>query len=339
MFPFPCLGIITVIFSTDNEGVFTYMSPRAEAVSGYRPEEVVGRSFTCFLPPEDVQMVGDYFRNSMGGPTQPLECRFITRDGAVRWIRLTAKTIGSEENPEGLRGIISDITERKKAEGQLSISLMEKETLLREIHHRVKNNFQVIISLLRLQLKNIHDPALEAQFNEAAGRIRTMGIVHEILYGSDNLAVIDFNTYIKRITGHIYGTLSLGNRRVALDISAEHINVGIDQAIPCGLLINEIVTNALKHAFPDSFHGDARISVGLSGKDGYITLTVSDNGIGIPETTFEEKNDSLGMSLIPLFVAQLGGVMEVERSKGTGYTITFQNRCGEYENRLKSAGL
>jgi len=315
------------------------MSPRAEAVSGYRPEEVVGRSFTCFLPPEDVQMVGDYFRNSMGGPTQPLECRFITRDGAVRWIRLTAKTIGSEENPEGLRGIISDITERKKAEGQLSISLMEKETLLREIHHRVKNNFQVIISLLRLQLKNIHDPALEAQFNEAAGRIRTMGIVHEILYGSDNLAVIDFNTYIKRITGHIYGTLSLGNRRVALDISAEHINVGIDQAIPCGLLINEIVTNALKHAFPDSFHGDARISVGLSGKDGYITLTVSDNGIGIPETTFEEKNDSLGMSLIPLFVAQLGGVMEVERSKGTGYTITFQNRCGEYENRLKSAGL
>ncbi len=216
----------------------------------------------------------------------------------------------------------AEIAERKRAEEQIKASLREKEVLLKEIHHRVKNNLQIISSLLYLQSKNIKDKETLEMFQDGQNRVRSMALVHERLYGSQDLARIDLAEYVRNLTSYLFRSYGVNTNVIALNISADDVFLGIDTAIPCGLIINELVSNCLKHAFPDGREGEIRIEFHSDG-DNKFTLLASDNGVGFPKDLDFPDMESLGLQLVNMLVNQLEGTIEVDTSGGTAFKIRF----------------
>lgn len=206
---------------------------------------------------------------------------------------------------------------------QVNQLLQDKEMLMKEIHHRVKNNLMVISSLLNLQSRYIKDEKSKEIFKESQNRAQSMALIHERLYRSTNMKSIDFADYIRSLTRDLFNTYSTQEDRIDLKMDVEDVEVDIDNAVPLGLIINEIVTNSLKYAFPDENAGTISISFHKQ-KDQYL-LEVSDDGIGIPEEFEVEKSDSLGMMLINSLTYQIGGELEMERSPGTTFRIKFKD--------------
>ena len=289
---------------------------------GYSLEEMVGRSFLDFIHPDDVPISIEERENVTGGKILPyFENRYRHKDGTYRVFGWT----GIADPETGLHyGVAQDITERKHAEEQIKASLKEKEVLLREIHHRVKNNMQVISSLLKLQANKVKDERLTEALMESQGRVQAMATVHETLYDSDSLASIDLQSYISNITKTIFQSSETSRNRVTLKIEAEDIKFGIEQATPISLLINELVSNALKHAFPENRNG--HIIIQFQAVDpGAIELMVSDNGIGLPEDLDWRNTDTLGLKLITILAEnQLNGTVNLNRKNGTHFTIRFK---------------
>ncbi|HEY9623619.1 MAG TPA: histidine kinase dimerization/phosphoacceptor domain -containing protein [Crinalium sp.] len=218
----------------------------------------------------------------------------------------------------------TELTERKRAEEQLKVSLKEKESLLKEIHHRVKNNLQIISSLLRLQSDYIKDDRVMALFKESQNRIRSMALIHEKLYQSADILKIDFSEYILDLTANLLRSYTASSQPVELRVNADDIWLSIDTAIPCGLIINELVSNSLKHAFlTDSQDNEISINICLM-NDNQFKLTVSDNGVGFPSDIDFQNTESLGLQLVCTFTEQLEGGIELDSSAGTSFTITFK---------------
>jgi PAS domain S-box-containing protein len=208
------------------------------------------------------------------------------------------------------------------AERRIAESLKEKEVLLREIHHRVKNNMQIISSLLRLQERSISDPALREPLRISQNRIRSMALVHEGLYRSNDLSHIDFSHYIRSLTTHLFSLHRIEPGKVDMQVTVGDIRLDITRAVPCGLLVNELVTNALKHAFPD--HRSGRIQVSMEqGKNQSLLLTVADDGVGFPSDLDFRKTESLGMQLVNDLTRQLDGKVRLIRDNGSEFRITF----------------
>lgn len=228
-----------------------------------------------------------------------------------------------------------DISERKHAEEKINASLKEKEVLLREIHHRVKNNMQIISSLLSLQSGDIEEKKYLDMFNESRNRIKSMALVHEQLYQSTDLAKIDLNNYIRALVNSLLSFYELLTRNISLKVDIDNIALGIDTAIPCGLVINELVTNSLQHAFPDGRDGEINIIVKnheTAGKKN-IDLTVSDNGTGMPADLEIQGTKSLGLKLVVTLIEdQLKGSFKLNRENGTEFRISFREL--EYKKRL-----
>jgi two-component sensor histidine kinase len=219
--------------------------------------------------------------------------------------------------------IVHDITERKRAEEQLKTSLKEKEVLLKEIHHRVKNNLQIISSLLKLQSEYIQDEQMLRMFRESQNRVKSMALIHEKLYQSKDLVKLDLVEYIRNLAAYLFRSYGVDSYAISLQIEVDNVSLGIDTAIPCGLIINELVSNSLKHAFPASREGEIRIAF-RSGRDNQFTLIVSDNGAGLPRDLDFLKTESLGLQLVNMLVHQLEGAIELDRSGGTAFKITFE---------------
>ena len=215
----------------------------------------------------------------------------------------------------------AEITERKRAEGQIRASLREKEVLLQEIHHRVKNNLQVISSLLYLQAKNIQYEEAPLMFQDSQSRVRAMALVHEKLYQSQDQARVDFAEYLRSLANHLFRSYGVNTNVISLKVSVDDVFLGVDIAIPCGLILNELVSNSLKHAFPDGRAGE--ICIELRVADGQLTLMVSDNGVGFSDDLDFRDTGSLGLQLVNTLVNQLEGTIELERSSGTAFKITF----------------
>ena len=233
----------------------------------------------------------------------------------------------AQERAEELSRINEDlkaeIARRLEAEGRIRASLREKEVLLKEIHHRVKNNLQIISSLLNLQTGQIDDERAEAIFRESQDRVRSMALIHERLYQSEDLARVDFAEYIRSLVGYLARSYSDQAGRVRVETDVGDVSLGIDTAIPCGLIINELVSNALKHGFPEGKPG--RIDVHLREKrDGGYRLVVSDNGVGFPDGLDFRQTDSLGLQLVTTLVDQLEGRIELDAARGTGFRIHFE---------------
>lgn len=215
--------------------------------------------------------------------------------------------------------VLRDVTDRKRSE-KIKQSLKEKEILLQEIHHRVKNNIQIISSLLSLQSFYIKDEKYKEMLKDSQDRIKSMALIHEKLYQSANLADISLEEYIQDLVQSLYR--SYGTSSITLEVEGSDVSLGIDAAIPCGLIINELVSNSLKHAFPDD---KGKIRICFRSKDDDIELVVSDNGMGIPDTIDFRTTESLGLHLVTILVEdQLKGTVSLERSNGTTFIITFK---------------
>ena len=234
--------------------------------------------------------------------------------------------------------ILANALERKRVEEQLNASLKEKEVLLKEIHHRVKNNMQVISSLLNLQSGRIKSPDILDMFKESQDRIRSMSLIHERLYQSEDLARIDFSHYIQNLAKHLFQSYRIDPELVALQTDVRDVSLDINKAIPCGLIINELISNSLKYAFPQAKSADKKkakkgeINVQLSSENGKVLLLVRDNGIGIPEDLNIETASSFGLQLVTTLVNQLNGKIDIQRKPGTTFKITFDKAEGPEKN-------
>lgn len=220
---------------------------------------------------------------------------------------------------------------RIKTEDKIKRSLKEKEILLKEIHHRVKNNMQIISSLLSLQAGYLNDENAVNALKECQGRIMSMAMIHENLYQSDTLSGIKFADYIDRLVKDLFHTYNIDSERVKVNIDADEIILDIDTAIPCGLIVNELITNSLKHAFPDDTEGEISIRMQQS-PEGYYNLSLKDNGIGLPEELNITDSTTLGLLLINSLIRQLEGELEVKRNQGTIFLISFKKL--EYTQRI-----
>ena len=216
-----------------------------------------------------------------------------------------------------------ELAERKRAEERIAASLREKEVLLKEIHHRVKNNLQVISSLLKLQASYIKDNQALDMFKDSQNRIRSMALVHEKLYQSQDLARIDFSEYVQSLVKELFRSYRIGRNTIALQIEIDDISLNIDTAIPCGLLINELVSNALKHAFKHQPKGQIKVQL-QPGQNKQLCLTVSDNGVGFPHDLDFRNTESLGLQLVCTLTEQLEGTVEMNCDRGTTFNIIFQ---------------
>ncbi len=214
-----------------------------------------------------------------------------------------------------------EITERVRAEGQIKTSLREKEVLLKEIHHRVKNNLQVISSLLYLQSKNVKDQRSLEILQDSQNRVRSMALVHERLYQSQDLARVDFAKYVRSLVNHLFRSYGVNTNVTKLRIQVEDVFLGVDTAIPCGLIINELVSNSLKHAFPDGREGEIHIE--FRANDGQFRLVIRDNGVGFPTDLDFRNTKTLGLQLVSTLVHQLEGTIKLDRSGGTAFEVTF----------------
>lgn len=212
--------------------------------------------------------------------------------------------------------------ERREAIEQIELSLKEKEVLLKEIHHRVKNNLQIICSLLNLQAEVIEDPRVSEIFRESQSRIQSMALIHEKLYHSEDLASVNFCDYLNDLVTNLRYSYQVNLDSLLLTLKIEQIELDIDTAIPCGLIVNELVSNALKYAFSPSDPGELRIELYAVGDREY-TLIVSDTGVGFPPELDFRQTKSLGLQLVNSLVKQLEGSIELNRDKGTEFKIWF----------------
>ena len=221
----------------------------------------------------------------------------------------------------GFTSVISDISERKQAEDRIKASLAEKEVLLKEINHRVKNNLQIISSLLHLQSRDIHDEQALRSFQVSQDRIRAMALVHEKLYLSEDLARIDFGEYIESLASDLRSSYGLGSQHVKLKIDVDNILLGVDTAIPCGVIVNELVANSLKHAFPGDRSGE--IAISFREVDDHYSMIFKDDGVGLPEGLDISHPSSLGLTIVNAVTGQLGGTIALSRNGGSEISITF----------------
>jgi PAS domain S-box-containing protein len=252
-----------------------------------------------------------------------LESAWIKRDGTTLYVSENASAICDESgNVQYYEGTVEDISERKKAEMQIRQSLKEKEVLLKEIHHRVKNNLQVIISLLNLQAEQVQNKYALNAFKESNQRIRSMALVHEKLYQSENFATINFKDYVENMIQELFGAYKVTNA-IQLVLNIEDTPLGISEAIPCGLILNELVSNALKYAFPENRGGRIHV-IFRRGKHHVYELIVKDNGVGIPDTIDFNKTKSLGLLLVRILANQINGRVQLLRKNGTVFKIRFQ---------------
>jgi len=304
----------------DQHGRYIYVSPACERITGYRAETFLENSdfFLSIVHPEDRLLMATHFSEEQKAKSDfaGFDFRIINTAGEERWLSHYCLPVKSKDGQDlGRRISNRDITERKQAEQKVAEALKEKEILLREIHHRVKNNMGVISSLLDLQGAQISDSSIVSAFNESKHRIKSMALVHDCLYHSENLAAIDVSEYVNRLIDQLknsYAGLAF-TVTTRIDIK-QGMLLDITHSIPLALILTELYTNALKHAFPGGAAGAIAISLCL--EEGIYTLVFSDNGTGIPEAVNPESTGTLGLQLVSLLTQQLDGTLQLDRLGG-----------------------
>ena len=318
------------VLTTDSSGKVVMLNPAAETLIGLRQEEAEGRPVEDVLkisPIEGGHTADEIVRRILGGadPEQRVDSAVLLTAGGDQLV-VSIHGAGIHDasgNVDGAVLALQDITESRMTQEQLKLSLMEKEVLLKEVHHRVKNNLQVISGLLNLQSNYIKDESVRRVFKDSQGRIKTMALIHEGLYQREQLAQIDCTDYIQKLATNILGSYFIEKGRVQLSVNVDHSRLPLDTIIPCGLIINELVSNAAKHAFPNNREGVVRIELNSTGKDTFY-LEVGDNGVGFPEGLDFRNTNTLGMQLAVILTEQLGGEITMERNNGTTFGITFR---------------
>lgn len=304
----------------------------AEKMYGWKAHEILGKNLMNTLKTEIVhESFQEVFKYITKHNTWVGEVLQIAKNG--KKINILASTSTLRDEIGTITGYVSvnrDITERKLYEEKLKTSLKEKEILLKEIHHRVKNNLQVISSLLKMQSAYIKDPLALDYFKISSQRVKSMALIHEQLYRSADLSKIDFENYIKKLSTHLYQTYGVSSSKVRFNVKVNDVKLEIDTAIPCGLLINELISNSLKHGFPENKTGKIEVEMERTA-DKYV-LKVRDNGKGFPENINFQNTETLGMQLVNTLVEQIEGTVDLKNDNGTEFTIVF--KAHEYKKRI-----
>jgi PAS domain S-box-containing protein len=317
---------LIAILTSDHAGRIMSWNRAAEALFDISKDEAIGKT------PERLIMTrreaDAFYRvltaiDATSAAGQPTEWSFTKQDGSVKTLLYSIFPIPGMGDSREFVSMAIDITDRKHAEEKVLSSLKEKEVMLTEIHHRVKNNLQLITSLLNLQADKKQSEELTVGFKEASSRIYSMALIHEQLYRSHNFSRIDLAEYLPLLAKELCTALSLRPGMINVSYDMEPTYLDIDTAIPCGLIVNEILTNALKYAFPDNSRtGEIMISV-RRGCDGEVVLSISDNGTGLPDHIEPREVKTLGLQLIALLVRQIKGSYTIHRGQGTRWEIAF----------------
>ncbi len=315
-------GIIT----TDNNGKIILFNPSLENMFGYGIDEIKGKHVTILMPERyKKQFINKLEKFKSTGrhefDRKIFESIGLKKDGTEFPFEISIATWGLTEN-KFTTSIIRDVTERQRDEKKLQKSLNEKDMLLKEIHHRVKNNLMIISSLLNLQSRYIKDEESKNIFKESQNRARSMALIHEKLYQSTDLKRINFGEYINTLSYDLYDTYVLDKTLISLNVDVGDIMLDIDISIPLGLIVNELVTNCLKHAFIVDKSGEINIKFQVL-EDKY-QLEVKDDGIGFPRDIDYKNTDSLGLRLVTSLTEQIDGTIELNSISGTSFNIIFQ---------------
>lgn len=306
----------------DLSGRITAWNPAAERIFGWTRQEVLSApGASILLHPEDHDRMFKIFLDILEHGKAIVTNRNRTKDGRTIICEWHSSRLTEDGEVVGVASLVLDVTARLAAERRLRKGLREKETLLQEVHHRVKNNMQIISSLLNLQADKGADPLFRQMVAESVARIRSMALVHEKLYRSQSMSEVDLAGYLETLVGKLAASLGEGGRFVA-EVKSEPIRLAIGQAVPVGLIVNELVTNAFKHAFADRASGRVMVSAATEGS--FVTLAVSDDGVGLPPDFSPKQAQGLGWQIITGLTAQLGGRLVVGgQGEGAHLTVTF----------------
>lgn len=313
----------------NDRGNIVLVNSQAERVFGYSRSQLLGQPVESLMPERFRGAHTAHRERFFQAPgVRPmgvgLELFGLRRDGSEFPVEISLSPLQTEEGVL-ISSAIRDISERKRAERLLD-SLNEKELMLKEIHHRVKNNLAVISSLFYLQSTYTQDERTLRLLKESQDRVRSMALVHESLYRSENLAAIDFAAYARDLSDRLMHNYAQPSSGIRLETTLESFPIGIDLAIPCGLILNELITNALTHAFPANARGEVRIGLRRN-PDGVCELSVADSGIGVPEDLAIESCSTLGLRLVRSLTRQIGGRFELRRTEpGTEAKLTLEVR-------------
>jgi PAS domain S-box-containing protein len=315
------------IISVDQNQRIILFNKGAERVFGWEAPDILGEPLDVLLPKDKTRIHRQHIREFSQSGTQ---ARRMAERGEIAGRRKSGEAFPAEASISQVDSgdskiftvILRDITARKAAEEKIKASLREKEVLLKEIHHRVKNNLQVVSSLLNLQSRGISDEETRRFFKESQHRVHSMALIHEQLYESQDLSRIDLPVYIEQLAAFLFRAYGVSLSRVGLKTRIENLHFEVDVAVPCGLIINELVSNSLKYGFPEGRQGEIRIDFQRRPKN-QITLAVGDNGVGFPRGVNLLNTRTLGLRLVRSLAQQLGGQAELKGGSGSQVKIRF----------------
>jgi PAS domain S-box-containing protein len=313
-----------VIYALDAEGVFTYVSPNWKTVLGHENGEVLGKSLGEFVYPDDAPLCMAYLEKVIAGDDRPgmMEFKVRNKEGEWRWHSSTGSRIVDERSGTAtFIGISRDVTERKRSEERLERLVLEKETLMKELQHRVKNNLNVVSGLLGLEASKCGDEKSRQAFSNVMTRVDSIAAIYERLGRSEDESNVDLGPYVDALGRSLFETYNLDPARIVLKVESDSVRLDTKRCVPFALILNELVSNALKYAYPGEAKGEVRIGLRSAGKR--LTLTVSDDGVGMPKQHRSAETDSLGMMLVRMLTEQLGGTLSIECKRGTRISISF----------------
>lgn len=317
------------LIQIDLAGKISSWNTGAERTFGYKEDEIIGQPVERMFTPEDVTQDFPHrdLENALSKGRAEETRWMVRKDGRRFWSRWITTPIRDGGRLQGYAKVLRDETERQQAEDRLRAALVERETLLKEIHHRVRNNLQVIVSLLSLQSEQIHDPAALAAFFDTQNRVRAIAGIHEALYSAADLAHVDFGQYARLLVRDLFALYHNESDPIRIDVEAEDMVLDITQAIPLGLILNELVINCFKYAFPDGRAGQVRILLrrcsGSPPDTAVGELCVEDDGVGLPPGFDFTKAETMGMYLVRILTRQLLGQVRLEPFNGTRFCVTF----------------
>ncbi|GAF83048.1 unnamed protein product, partial [marine sediment metagenome] len=293
-------------------------------ISGYNYKQMNEYPPSHFYPPEEHKLIEEVVKTTLKKGRGSVELNYIIADGTRIPFEYKLVLIKDAEGKPCICVVGRDLREQKQAEEKIKASLKEKEVLLQEVHHRVKNNMQLISSLFSLQSGHIKDRRALEILESSQNRVRSMALIHERFYQSKDMARVDFAEYAQGLTTHLFSSYGINTNVIKPHIDIKDVSLDINTAIPCSLIINELVSNSLKHAFPKNKKGEIKIAMHPLNKN-KVELVVSDTGIGLPREMDFRKTDSLGLHLVNLLAEdQLHGNIKLDREKGTSFHIKFK---------------
>lgn len=314
------------VFIHDFQGNFIDANKSALEKFGFSKEEIKCLNFSSLLADKSqVKEIKNVLKElkDTGRQKEITQFKLKTKSGKIIWVETKSSVIHEDGKPKAIQGIGRDITKRKQAEMEIKKRLKEKEVMLQEIHHRVKNNMQIIISLLRLQSSQVRNKKYLELFKSSQNRIYSMALIHEKLYQSKDFARVDFSKFLESFVIHLFNTYKADPNKIELKLELDDIKIDINRAIPLALLLNELVSNVLKHAFPEGEKGMIFIKLSRVEKGKKIILVIKDNGLGIPEGLDVKTPKTLGLQLINDLVKQINGKIYITKKEGTEIKITF----------------